>query len=94
MKIKDTYMVIMLTSFVYGIHPKKKKTTGLIISFVSISSRNHQYRIHLEGSNDEPICILEPNDNEEDEDGDKAVDGIEAVVVCKKNHIDENVVNR
>jgi len=50
------------------------------------------------GSNDEPICILEPNDNE-DEDGDKAVDGIavdgiEAVVVCKKNHIGENVVNR
>ncbi|QSX23979.1 hypothetical protein [Priestia megaterium] len=88
----------MLTGFVYYIHPKKKKTTGLISSFVSISSRNHQYRIHLVGSNDEPICILEPNDNEEDEDGDKAVDkavdGIEAVVVCKKNHIGKNVVNR
>jgi hypothetical protein len=75
-------------------HSKKKKTTGFISSFVSISSRNHQYRIHLVGSNDEPICILEPNDNEEDEDGDKAVDGIEAVVVCKKNHIGKNVVNR
>ncbi|USL45741.1 hypothetical protein [Priestia megaterium] len=49
------------------------------------------------GSNDEPIYILEPNDSEEDEDDkedDKAVDGIEAVVVCKKNHIGENVVNR
>ncbi|WP_273130302.1 hypothetical protein [Bacillus weihaiensis] len=90
---------IMLTSFVYHIQPKKKKTTGFISSFVSISSRNHQYRIHPVGSNDEPICILEPNDNEEDEDGDKAVDGIavdgiEAVVVCKKNHIGKNVVNR
>lgn len=84
----------MLTTFVYCIHSKKKKTTGFISSFVSISSRNHQYRIHLVGSNDEPICILEPNDNEEDEDGDKAVDGIEAVVVCKKNHIGKNVVNR
>lgn len=89
----------MLTTFVYCIHSKKKKTTGFISSFVSISSRNHQYRIHLVGSNDEPICILEPNDNEEDEDGDKAVDGIavdgiEVVVVCKKNHIGKNVVNR
>jgi len=87
----------MLTTFVYCIHSKKKKTTGFISSFVSISSRNHQYIIHLVDSNDEPICILEPNDNEED--GDKAVDGIavdgiEAVVVCKKNHIGKNVVNR
>lgn len=49
-------------------------------------------------SNDEFICIFEFNDNEEDEDGDKVVDGIvvdgiEVVVVCKKNYIGKNVVN-
>ena len=58
--------------------------SGLVIDFEDITQQKliiignwiqalGQYRIHLVGSNDEPICILEPNDNEEDEDGDKAV---------------------
>ena len=69
----------------------------MLVSFFSMSIHNHQCRSRLLDNNGEPIYILEPNDSEGDEGGDKvggkAVDRIAAVVVCKKYHNDKTVVD-
>ena len=87
----------MSTNFVQDIQSEKRKNYPILGSFFSISIHNHQCRSRLLGNNGEPIYILEPNDSEGDEGGDKvggkAVDRTEVVVVCKKYHKDKTVVD-